>query len=270
MASNSNNNKDSIKNIVIVTLAVCFVCSVIVSSAAVLLKPAREANVILDRNKNILAAAGLFEPGVTPEGSVQELFQSFEVRVVDLKNQRLMTEEEARQAGIDVAEYDQRKASKDSTMSVALSSSEDIASISRRANYALVYLLRREGELDRIVLPVHGYGLWSTLYGFIALEADLNTVAGITFYEHKETPGLGGEVDNPRWKSLWDGKQIYGPNGELRMRVDKTQVDPQSEMAKYHVDGLSGATLTTRGVSNLVSYWLGPDAFGPVLKRLDG
>ncbi len=263
-------NKESIKNVVIVTLAVCFVCSVIVSSAAVLLKPAQQANAVLDRNKNILAAAGLFEEGVTPEGNIEELFKSFEVRVVDLKDQRLLAEEEARQAGIDLVEYDQRKASKDPAISVALSTAEDIASISRRANYALVYLLRVDGELDRIVLPVHGYGLWSTLYGFIALEADRNTVAGITFYEHKETPGLGGEVDNPRWKALWDGKKLYGPDGGLRISVNKSQVDPSSELAKYHVDGLSGATLTTRGVHNLVSYWLGPQAFGPVLKSIDG
>lgn len=270
MADKPPYNKESIKNIVMVTVAVCFVCSVVVSSAAVLLKPERKANALLDRNKNILIAAGLFDEGVTAEKDIDQLFESFEVRVVDLANQRMLSITEALDTGINLAEYNQRKASKDPAISEALTKDEDIASISRRANYALVYLLRDEGgAIDRIVLPVHGYGLWSTMYGFIALEADASTVAGITFYEHGETPGLGGEIVNPRWKGLWNGKQVYRDGDEVALRVIKGQVDPSASDALYRVDGLSGATLTTRGVDNLVTYWLGPQAFGPVLKNLE-
>ena len=109
-------------------------------------------------------------------------------------------------------------------MSVALTTIEDTASISSRANYSIIYLLKREGELERIVLPVHGYGLWSTLYGFISVQADGNTVSGITFYEHQETAGLGGEVDNPRWKGLWPGKKIYDENGDVALEVIKGSV----------------------------------------------
>ena len=263
-------DKDAMRNILIVALSVCFVCSVVVSGAAVSLKPERLANKELDRNKNILIAAGLFEKGITNDSQVDNLFKSFEVRVVDLQTHQILTLDEVEQTNIDFSRYDQRKAAKDRSMSVALSKTEDIASISTRANYSIIYLLKRDEELQRIVLPVHGYGLWSTLYGFISVQADGNTVSGITFYEHQETAGLGGEVDNPRWKGLWPGKKIYDEKGDVALEVIKGLVVAGSSKENYQVDGLSGATLTSRGVSNLVEYWLGDQAFGPVLKKLGG
>ena len=166
--------------------------------------------------------------------------------------------------------YDQRKAAKNPELSIELSSAEDIASINRRARYSIVYLLRKDGKLDRIVLPIHGYGLWSTLYGFIALRGDGNNVSGITFYEQQETAGLGGEVDNPAWKALWPGKQIYDADHKVALKVIKGTVDKRSPNAKHQVDGLSGATITSRGVQNLIRYWLGDSAFGPVLLGLSG
>jgi Na+-transporting NADH:ubiquinone oxidoreductase subunit C len=263
-------DKDSMKNILIVALSVCFVCSVIVSGAAVSLKPERMANKALDRNKNILIAAGLYERGVTQDEEIDGLFESFEISVVDMQAQRLLSEREAEETGIDFSRYDQRKASKDPALSVPLSTKEDTASISRRANYSIAYLLKRDDRLERIVLPIHGYGLWSTLYGFIALGPDGNTVSGITFYEHQETAGLGGEVDNPKWKALWPGKEIYGADGNVALRIIKGSVNASAPGAKHQVDGLSGATLTSRGVHNLIGYWLGDKAFGPVLKNLEG
>ena len=72
-----------------------------------------------------------------------------------------------------------------------------------------VYLLRDDaGDIDKVILPIHGYGLWSTLYGFIALEENGNDIFGLQFYEHAKRPGLGAEVDNPRWKTLWNGKRL--------------------------------------------------------------
>ncbi len=264
------NEKDSIKNVLVVALSVCLVCAVIVSAAAVLLKSQRLANKELDRNKNILIAAGLFEQGVTLEEEIVSLFGKFEIRVIDLEEQRLLSDSEVEQAGIDVLKYDQRKAAKNPELSIELSSAEDIASINRRARYSIVYLLRKDGKLDRIVLPIHGYGLWSTLYGFIALRGDGNTVSGITFYEQQETAGLGGEVDNPAWKALWPGKQIYDADHKVALKVIKGTVDKRSPNAKHQVDGLSGATITSRGVQNLIRYWLGDSAFGPVLLGLSG
>jgi Na+-transporting NADH:ubiquinone oxidoreductase subunit C len=267
-------NKDSIQNVIVIALVVCLFCAIIVAGSAVALKELRIENKALDKKTNVLIAAGLFEEGVTDVGDINTLFARFEPRVVDLRTKQLLTAAEAaaveQQLEINFSDYDQRKAAKDPALSSALTDLEDIASINRREHYSLIYLLRSESGLDRIVLPVHGYGLWSTLYGFLALEADGNTVSGITFYEHFETAGLGGEVDNPAWKAKWPGKQIYANNGGVAMRVIKGAVDPNSAEAIHQVDGLSGATLTSKGVENIIAYWLGDDGYGPMLGSISG
>ena len=263
-------NKDSITNIVVVALSLCLVAAIAVSSIAVGLKPTREANKELDRAKNILIAAGLFEQGKTANSEVDGLFERFEIRLVDLTEGKMLTPSEAEAIGIDPVAYEQRKAAKDPATSRGLDSSEDIASISRQANFSVVYLLKSNNKIDRIVIPIHGYGLWSTLYGYLALDADMNTVAGITFYEHTETAGLGGEVDNPAWKSGWEGKEIFAANGDVALTVVKGAVDPNNRNAVHQIDGLSGATLTSRGVQNLIEFWMGESGFGPILKELKG
>ena len=252
-----SSNKESLGGIVSVALALCVVCSVVVSAAAVVLKPAQEVNKTRDLKRNILMAAGLYDAGLT----IEEQFQRVDSRVVDISTGEYATD-------IDPEGFDQRAAAKDPATSVALDSDADIANIIRQSRYAMVYLVNDEaGDLSKVILPVHGYGLWSTLYGFVALESDGNTIAGLGFYEHKETPGLGGEVDNPRWKDLWKGKQVYR-DGAVAISVVKGSVEQGSDAANWQVDGLSGATLTSRGVSNLVQYWLGEDGFEPYLRNL--
>ncbi len=162
---------------------------------------------------------------------------------------------------------DQRKAAKDRALSTELTSDEDIAKIKRRANYATVYVVEGQQGVDKIILPIKGYGLWSIMYGFLALEADMQTVAGIGFYQHAETPGLGGEIDNPKWKSSWVGKQAYN-NNELVLSVLKGKADLSRPGSESQIDGLAGATLTTRGVNNLVQYWLGEQGFAPLISHL--
>ena len=247
---------DSISKTFAVALALCVVCAVVVSSAAVILRPTQEVNKLLDLKTNILASAGLLEQGV----SIEAQFEQISTRVVDLETGRFTD-------AVDVASYDQRKASKDPALSIALDPKQDPAKIKRRANYATVYLLETEQGIEKIILPIKGYGLWSTLYGFLALESDLQTVAGIGFYEHTETPGLGGEIDNPRWKAGWVGKQAYR-QGDVVINVLKGKVDMSREGADYQIDGLAGATLTTRGVDNLVRYWLGDEGFRPLINYL--
>lgn len=250
-------SNDSMKKTLIVAFSLCIVCSVIVSTAAVVLKPAQEVNKTLDRKRNILAAAGMLDD----TRSVEEQFEQVSTRVVDLRTGRFAPD-------VDVARFDQRKAAKDPASSQVLSAEQDQAKISRRENHALVYLVEdAQGEIDKIILPIHGYGLWSTLYGFIALEPDANTVAGLGFYEHGETPGLGGEVDNPRWKAVWPGKQVYR-DGDVALALIKGAVVPGNANAPWQIDGLAGATLTARGVTNLVQFWLGENGFEPFLNNL--
>ncbi len=250
-------SNDSIKKTLIVAFSLCIVCSVIVSAAAVMLKPAQEVNKTLDRKRNILAAAGMLDES----RSVEEQFSQVTTRIVDLRTGKFSDD-------VEPAKYDQRKAAKDPKASEKLGAEQDQAKIGRRENYATVYLVESaQGDIDKIILPIHGYGLWSTLYGFIALESDANTVAGLGFYEHGETPGLGGEVDNPRWKAFWPGKQVYR-DGEVEIGLIKGNVNPSSADADWQIDGLAGATLTARGVTNLVQFWLGENGFQPFLNNL--
>ena len=247
---------DSISKTFGVALALCVVCAVVVSSAAVILRPTQEVNKLLDLKTNILASAGLLQEGV----SIETQFEQISTRVVDLQTGEFTD-------AVDAATYDQRKASKDPALSMALDPKQDPAKIKRRANYATVYMVEGEQGIEKIILPIKGYGLWSTLYGFLALEADFETVAGIGFYEHTETPGLGGEVDNPRWKASWVGKQAYN-QGELAITVLKGKADMSRAGSESQIDGLAGATLTTRGVDNLVRYWLGDEGFRPLINSL--
>ena len=252
-------NKESLKSVLTVALGLCIVCSIIVSSAAVVLKPQQEANKARDLKRNILEAGGIFDPELDVDLQYDE---KIDARLVDLDSGRFVDG--------DANAYDQRKASRDPEQSRALTGDADPAKILRREHRAVVYLVNSDaGDLDRIILPVRGYGLWSTLYGFVALEADANTIVGLGFYEHGETPGLGGEVDNPSWKQKWSGKLAYR-DGKVAIEVLKGAVNPASSDAAWQVDGLSGATLTTNGVENLVQYWLGNDGFAPLLDNIRG
>jgi Na+-transporting NADH:ubiquinone oxidoreductase subunit C len=254
---------DTIVKTIVVTLVLCIVCSVIVSTASVKLKPMQEKNKQLDFNKNLLQAAGLYQEGVP----VAEQFGQVEVKLVDLETGKYSDD-------FDAVSFDQRKAIKDPDLSVKLEKAEDIAGVRRLERYSQVYLVNDEnGELDKVILPIRGYGLWSTLYGFIALESDLNTVIGVGYYEHGETPGLGGEVDNPNWKQQWtpasgSTKMVYGADGNVQLQVIKGVVDQSASDAAYKVDGLSGATLTTVGIDNMIKFWLGDKGFKPFLTNL--
>lgn len=250
-----SSHHDTVGKTVGVALALCIVCSLVVSTAAVVLKPAQLANKELDRQRNILAAAGLLQQDV----SVEDQFKQITTKVVDLRTGKYSTE-------VDAATYDVAKAAKDAEQSVALGEA-DIAKVGRRENLTLIYLVEKEGQVDKIILPIRGAGLWSTLYGFLALEGDGNTVAGLGFYQHGETPGLGGEVDNPRWKAQWQGKQAY-KGEEAALGLIKGTVNPDGADAAYQIDGLAGATLTSVGVTNLVQFWLGENGFQAFLNNL--
>jgi Na+-transporting NADH:ubiquinone oxidoreductase subunit C len=253
-------NKDSISNVFKVALLVCLACAIVVATAAVALRPIQQENRTLDLRRNVLAAAGLLQDGV----SVQEQFRQVETRLVNLETGTFSDE-------FDTETYDPRSAVRDPALSESIPASEDIAGIKRREQYTEVYLINNsEGELQTLILPVRGYGLWSTLWGFVALDDDLNTVRGLGFYEHAETPGLGGEVDNPNWKAQFEGKEVYGNEGSVRLAVKKGSVNRSNEMEATHmVDGLSGATLTSTGVTNLIQFWLGERGFRPFLNNLE-
>ena len=250
--------KDSTSYIVTVVVGLCLVCSAVVSIAAIGLRDKQQANETLERNANLLTIAGLLDANqpITLE-RVNQLLQDIDTVVVDLRSGSLASD-------IDAMRYNQLDARKDPAQSSPLIATDDIASIGSREHYGSVYVVKdSSGTVDGLVLPVRGYGLWSTMYGFIALEKDLNTVRGFGFYQQGETPGLGGEVDNPKWKAQWKGKELFDPNGKVIFAVAK---GASSSINK--VDGLSGATLTSRGVENLIKFWLGDQGYGPFIAKL--
>lgn len=252
--------KDGWKNVVAVAASLCLVCSILVSSTAVLLAPRQAANIALDVQKNLLQAAGLLRPGDSMR-KVGELMQAVEPRVVQLSDGTYVD-------GIDPDSFDQRAAVRDKTTSVAINPEADLARIRRRSRYATVYLVKDGDALRQVILPVRGAGLYSTLYGFIALGRDLRTVVGLKFYEHGETAGLGAQVDNPRWLAQWEGKVALDRLGRPVLEVVKGGVAPGDPDAIHKVDAISGATITSKSVQNLLIFWLDEAGFGPYLNRL--
>ena len=255
----SNNMKT-----IVIALVLCLVCSVLVSVAAVGLKPAQVENARLDRNKNILVAAGMYNAEKDTADDVAARFKDFDVQIVDLNDGNYSDDKQLIDVGIpDRNDYDASQATKNQALSNDLGA-DDPASIGRVPKYAKVYVKNdAAGKPEMVVLPIQGYGLWGTIYGFLTLESDMNTIKGISFYEHKETPGLGARIEEPEWRAKWSGIHSYDESGEVATGVTKAG-NPKENW----VDGISGATLTSRGVSNMIQFWLGDQGYKPYLDAL--
>ena len=264
---------DSLEKTIAIAVSLCLVCAVLVSFAAVALKPLQVGNKAADMKKNILEVAGLLEDGADINAAFSDKIES---KIVDLETGDYVD-------SVNAEEYDQRKAAKDPAQSILIPKDKDIAHIRVKAKYAKVFLVKEAGQVKAIILPINGYGLWSTLYGFLSLEADGQTVQSINFYDQQETPGLGGEVVNPVWRALWKGKKVYAESdqpsldkgligeadiGEPALSLIKGTVDTTKPGSQYQVDGLAGATLTSTGVTNLVRYWTSNEGFAPYLKKV--
>ena len=256
MSDKKEFDRDSISNTLIVAIGLSLVCSIIVSSAAIVLKPVQEKNEEAFRQQIILDVAGLMVPG----GNIAELFGTIEPRMVDLESGDYTD-------AADPASFDAVMAAGDPTLGVSIPDDLDIAGIGRRAKYAPVYLVKDGPSIDQIILPVYGKGLWSTMLGYLSVSPDGNTIRGLRFYAHAETPGLGDQIDKEPWRAQWVGKLVYGDGDEPSIRVVRGLVPTGSPNAEHLIDGLSGATLTGNGVTGLVQYWTGPHGFGPYLKN---
>lgn len=257
---------DSVKKTLIVALGVCLVCSVLVSSATVALRDRQNENKKIDKLKNILMAGQLLEDETKIEETYNEKVKPV---IIDLATGE--TEDVASLADILKPEnYDIKKVANDADYGKVIPAEQDIAGIRRMPAKMNIYEVVQQGQVQKYILPIYGKGLWSTMYGFIAIDKDLHTIQGITFYEHGETPGLGGEIDNPRWKAQWTGKQAFDESWNVKITVLKGLVDPSNSDAKYQIDGLSGSTLTTRGVDATIKFWLGDQGYGPFISKLRG
>lgn len=255
--------KNSNVTTIVTALVLCLVCSIAVSSVAVGLKPKQTENSTLDFNKNVLIATGKFDPAKDTNSVVAERFSAFEVKMVNLETGQFATDEELAQAGIsDINSYNVAKAARTPTLSTPLSN--DIAGIGGRPKFSKAYIAKdASGQIEMLVLPFHGAGLWGQIYGLLTLDKDFNTIKGVNFYEHKETPGLGSRIADEPWRALWVDKKAHNDNGDVIMGVAKAGTAKPEQ-----VDGISGATLTGRGVNNMVQFWLGADGYKPFLDNL--
>lgn len=114
------------------------------------------------------------------------------------------------------------------------------------------------------IFSVRGSGLWDAIWGNIALKSDMNTVAGVSFDHAGETPGLGAEIkDNNKWKSQFVGKKIY--KGDEFVSVNVRKGGARLDNIDYEVDGLSGATVTADGVTDML--YDGLKAYKPYMEE---
>jgi Na+-transporting NADH:ubiquinone oxidoreductase subunit C len=240
-------------------LILAFVCSVLVSGAAVGLRSKQDANRQLDQKKNILRAAQLYDKNK----SIDTLFSVIETKIVELTTGKFVPENQ-----LSPETYNQLQAALSADSGRLLDKKDDIAGLRRVEKYSLVYLVKDGSETTQVILPVRGKGLWSTMYGYVSLDADLTTIRGISFYEHGETPGLGGEIENEKWQAGWQGKKMYNPSATLALQVVKGKASTGGKDAQYQIDGLSGATMTADGVNDLMHFWFGEHGFKPFFDRV--
>lgn len=274
---NFKKQKDSPINTLIIAGCLCLVCALVVSSAASALKSIQEANVVLDRKKNLLQVVKFPADKMQTADDINKAFEdNFDVQIVDLDTGELAADEayeavtefgkKVQREGFDVR-YNPVAISKTKSPIVAdkLSKQEDIAGIKYREKFSQVFVYKgSDGQPQTYVFPVRGYGLWSMMEGFLAVEPDFQTVEGLVFVEHKETPGLGGEIKSPGFLNQWPGKQLYADEGDVQIRVIKSADDNHS------IDALSGATITSNGVTNAMKYWMGPNGFKNYIDRKKG
>ncbi|MBT8059058.1 MAG: NADH:ubiquinone reductase (Na(+)-transporting) subunit C [Gammaproteobacteria bacterium] len=254
--------RETPRQALLAVLVTAIVCSSVVSAAVVMLRPIQLNHLLLDRSRDIMQLTGLLGPGQALEDEqMVRLYRSLDLRLVHIDTAEF-------DDGHDAVTFDPRRAAADPELGVEVPAEQDVASLGRRSRLAPVYLVWRDDELDRVILPVHGAGMWSVLRGFIALEGDLNTIAGMTFYEQNETPGLGDQVTHQHWLDQWAGRRIFDAEGGIGFRVSAGQVEEGSGAAIHQVDALTGATITGNAVTAMMQYWFGPHGYRDFLAAL--
>lgn len=237
--------------------AVCTVCGLFVSSAAVSLKEKQQENALFDLQKNIVSVSGLSNP--SEELTKDKIAQLFDPKSANRVEEGFVDLE----SGAEVSKDKRADAKADST---CLALKDNPAQIKCLPKYAKLYTIYQADKADRFIIEVEGKGLWSTMKGFLAIASNGNDVLGITFYSHGETPGLGGEIDNPNWKKKWEKLKAFDGSGNPQITVTKGAITDDTKQ----IASLSGATLTSNGVDKLAKFWLSDKGYGKFLKSQGG
>lgn len=249
----ARDNDDPVK-IFSVAFLVALICAIVVSSAAILLEPRQTAHLEAERAARMAAMLDTL-PSMA-DVLAESGADSLTTYLVDLSSGQIAT-------GHDPNTYDVDAAAADPATAVAIPAELDIAGLRQRAPLAPVHILESDGRVELIVLPVSGTGYQSRIEALLALEADLTTVAALTITAQGETAGLGSRIENPEWQALWPGREVADDSGAIVISVVRGQAS-----GPHEVDGISGATRTGNGVTNMLRYWLGEDGFGPFLTQL--
>ncbi len=243
-------NESRAKTIVVAFL-VSAICAALVSGATVMLRPIQAANRAAEEQARIAALVkGI--PGMAT--LLEEAGGSLSSVVIDLESGRAAT-------GVTSATLE--TALTDPANWSAIDPGRDLAGLGQRPDFAQVYLLRDGDRVSLALLPVAGQGYGGRIEAVIALRGDRNTIAGIAVTRHSETPGLGARIEESSWQAGFPGTELRDEAGEMRFRVAH---GPASGV--HEVDGITGATRTGRGVTQMVRFWLGPDGYGPLLDAI--
>lgn len=196
------------------------VVAAILSLAATSLKPFQDKNITLEKKQSILKSIGV----EVSRDEADEAYEEFIVNSLVLRNGDVVDDQVA--------------------FNVDLSKEIDKTLTER---YAPLYVAKKEGE-TYYVLPLRGKGLWGPIWGYLALEKDVNTVYGAIFDHKSETPGLGAEISTPIFMDQFQGKKILNENREFV----SIQVRKGDAAGDYQVDGISGGTITSVGVQDMI------------------
>jgi Na+-transporting NADH:ubiquinone oxidoreductase subunit C len=237
---------------------VALFCSFMVSTAVYWLRPMQLAYADIERNRAILVAGNLApHDAELNDRDVVARFVALETRIFDRQTGLFTT-------AIDAVSYDYRAAATDPAMSTAVAAELDIAGIGTQARYLPVYSIL-DDETRRVIVPIYGRGMWSTIYGYVSVAAEGLTIAGIAFYEHGETPGIGDRIQNPDWLAQWRGKRIYANDATVQLFF---AAEDSSGPPEFRIDAITGATATVSAVERILRFWLGPQAYGPALQLI--
>ena len=203
---------------IIFTSVVTVVLGLVISSTADSLRDRQEINEALDIKKNILSVLGYNQAlSVWTDDKIQSVY-----------------ERNIKEIFIDA-------------------SGREIEKPFESNEYRKIYQSTENGSVSGYAIPISGKGLWGTMFGYFAIDPDAETVKGITFYKHKETPGLGGEVDKDWFKNNFIGKKLIDVSGNLvSVEVVKGYVSSTDPNINHKVDGISGATITGKGVTTFL------------------
>jgi Na+-transporting NADH:ubiquinone oxidoreductase subunit C len=254
-------SSESIGRTLVVAAGVALFCSVMVSAAVIYLRPMQLAWAEIGRNRVIVTLAGLLEdPQTASDREVAAAFLELEALLVDLESGQTVRDRDA-------LRYAPREAVTLARDGVDIPDALDNAQLGRRSRLAPAYVWVENEAMRKLILPVHGQGMWAPIHGYLALAGDCNTVTGIAFDEHGETPGVGDRIEAPGWQASWVGLQAVGPGGDVLLAPGRGAAAVVDEGPVSGFDAISGATVTVNAVTRIVQYWLGPHGFGPFLGR---